>query len=118
MFIMTEAAKSRLRMLRPEGRPGGEALRLDRATAAGNGNEPKLAVYLGEPEAGGRQPRRARRRAVALRLAHCEPRLQRVRGRPRGNVGGRRFRHRAARGRTRRTLARPLRCVGRGGAWA
>lgn len=54
MIILTEAAKRRFRKLRPETRLGREALRLDRAkaSAAGNGDEPKLAVYLAEPEEG------------------------------------------------------------------
>ena len=53
MIIMTEAAKRRFRTLRPEERSPGEALRLDRARAtAYNGDEPKLAVYLGVPEEG------------------------------------------------------------------
>ena len=55
MIIMTEAAKRRrFHKLRPEERTEGEALRLDRdrATAISNGNEPKLAVYLDEPEEG------------------------------------------------------------------
>lgn len=50
MIILTEAAKSRFRTLRPDVLLDGEVLRLDRATA--NGDEPKLAVYLGEPEEG------------------------------------------------------------------
>lgn len=54
MIIMTEAAKRCFHKLRPEERTEGEALRLDRdrATAISNGNEPKLAVYLDEPEEG------------------------------------------------------------------
>ena len=53
MIILTEAAKRRFRALRPEVRTGGEALRLDRATASSNGDEePKLAVYLAEPKEG------------------------------------------------------------------
>lgn len=55
MIIMTEAAKGRFRALRPKGRREGEALRLERAraTAEGNGDEePKLALYLAEPEEG------------------------------------------------------------------
>ena len=52
MIILTEAAKRRFRTLRPEGRTGGEALRLDRATTGNNGAEPKLAIYLAQPEAG------------------------------------------------------------------
>lgn len=52
MIILTEAAKERFRALWPEVRPGGKALRLDKArsTAHTNGGEPKLAVYLAEPE--------------------------------------------------------------------
>ena len=54
MIIVTEAAKRHFHKLRPEERTEGEALRLDRdrATAITNGNEPKLAVYLDEPEEG------------------------------------------------------------------
>ena len=53
VIILTEAAKSRFRTLRPEVLSGGEALRLDKTRAtANNGYEPKLAVYLGEPEKG------------------------------------------------------------------
>ena len=54
MITMTEAAKSRFRTLSAEGRPEGVALRLDRAKscAPANGDEPKLAVYLTEPEEG------------------------------------------------------------------
>jgi Fe-S cluster assembly iron-binding protein IscA len=54
VIIMTEAAKRRFRTLRPEERAEGVALRLDRAksTAESNGDEPKLAVYLAEPEEG------------------------------------------------------------------
>ena len=54
MIIVTEAAKRHFRTLRPEGRAEGEALRLDRAraTAASNGEEPKLSIYLAEPEEG------------------------------------------------------------------
>lgn len=54
VIIMTEAAKRRFCTLRPEDRVDGEALRLDRAraTAHSGGDEPKLAVYLAEPEEG------------------------------------------------------------------
>jgi len=54
VIIMTEAAKSRFRTLSTEGQPEGAALRLDRARACApaNGDEPKLAVYLAEPEEG------------------------------------------------------------------
>jgi Fe-S cluster assembly iron-binding protein IscA len=53
VIIMTEAAKSRFRTLTPEKRAEGDALRLDRAGATTeNGDEHKLAVYLGEPEEG------------------------------------------------------------------
>jgi Fe-S cluster assembly iron-binding protein IscA len=54
VIIMTEAAKSRFRTLSAEGRPEGAALRLDRAKACApaNGDDPKLAVYLAEPEEG------------------------------------------------------------------
>jgi Fe-S cluster assembly iron-binding protein IscA len=53
VIIVTEAAKRRFHKLRPEERAEGEALRLDRERATmDNGGEPKLAVYLGEPEEG------------------------------------------------------------------
>jgi Fe-S cluster assembly iron-binding protein IscA len=52
VIIWTEAAKSRFHEIRPDGRPDGGALRLDKAGTVANGDEPKLAVYLGEPEEG------------------------------------------------------------------
>jgi Fe-S cluster assembly iron-binding protein IscA len=54
VIILTEAAKSRFRTLSAEGRPEGAALRLDRAKACApaNGDDPRLAVYLAEPEEG------------------------------------------------------------------
>lgn len=54
MIILTEAAKRRFHTLRPEEQAEGQALRLDRAraTAHSSGDEPTLAVYLGEPEDG------------------------------------------------------------------
>jgi Fe-S cluster assembly iron-binding protein IscA len=53
VITMTEAAKRRFHMLLPEEPAEGKALRLDNAKATINhGAEPKLAVYLGEPEEG------------------------------------------------------------------
>lgn len=54
MIIMTEAAKRRFRTLLPGERAEVEVLRLDkaRATAASNGEEPKLSIYLSESEEG------------------------------------------------------------------
>jgi Fe-S cluster assembly iron-binding protein IscA len=53
VIIMTTAAKRCFHTLTPEERAEGEALRLDKARATiNNGDEPKLAVYLGEPEEG------------------------------------------------------------------
>jgi hypothetical protein len=50
VITVTEAAKERLLEIKPDRRSNGEALRLDRAKITTNGDEPKLAVYLGEPE--------------------------------------------------------------------
>jgi Fe-S cluster assembly iron-binding protein IscA len=53
VIIMTEAAKRCFHTLMPEERAEGEALRLDNAEATiNNGDEPRLAVYLGDPEEG------------------------------------------------------------------
>jgi Fe-S cluster assembly iron-binding protein IscA len=53
VITMTEAAKRRFHMILPEERAGGETLRLDYAgSTTKNGDEPELAVYLGESEEG------------------------------------------------------------------
>jgi Fe-S cluster assembly iron-binding protein IscA len=52
MIILTEAAKRRFLEIKPSGHSNGEVLRLDRVEATTNGDEPKLAVYVGEPEEG------------------------------------------------------------------
>jgi iron-sulfur cluster assembly protein len=50
VITVTEAARERFLKIKPDRRSNGEVLRLDRAKTTANGNEPKLAVYLGEPE--------------------------------------------------------------------
>jgi Fe-S cluster assembly iron-binding protein IscA len=50
VITVTEAAKERFLEIKPDRSPNGEVLRLDRARVTANGDEPKLAVYLGEPE--------------------------------------------------------------------
>jgi iron-sulfur cluster assembly protein len=50
VITVTEAARQRFLEIKPDRRPNGEELRLDRAKITTNGDEPKLAVYLGEPE--------------------------------------------------------------------
>jgi Fe-S cluster assembly iron-binding protein IscA len=52
VIILTEAAKRRFLEIKPSSDPNGEVLRLDRVEATTNGDEPKLAVYVGEPEEG------------------------------------------------------------------
>jgi Fe-S cluster assembly iron-binding protein IscA len=52
MIIVTERAKRHFSKMKPVRLPVGEVMRLDRARAISNGNEPRLAVYVGEPEEG------------------------------------------------------------------
>ena len=52
MIILTEAAKMRFREIKPARGSNGEVLRLDRVKATTNGDDSKLAVYIGEPEEG------------------------------------------------------------------
>lgn len=52
MIILTEAAKRRFLEIKPPSHSDGEILRLDRVEATTNGDEPRLAVYIGEPEEG------------------------------------------------------------------
>lgn len=51
MIILTEAAKRRFLEIKPAEGSNGEVMRLDK-TRATNGDEPKLAVSIGEPEEG------------------------------------------------------------------
>jgi Fe-S cluster assembly iron-binding protein IscA len=52
VIILTEAAKMRFREIKPARGSNGEVLRLDRVKATTNGDDSKLAVYIGEPEEG------------------------------------------------------------------
>jgi hypothetical protein len=52
VITFTERAKDRFRSVSPIGARGGEVMRLDAVKQAPNGDAPKLAVYLGEPEEG------------------------------------------------------------------
>ena len=52
VITFTERAKDRFRSVSPIGARGGEVMRLDAVKHAPNGDGPKLAVYLGEPEEG------------------------------------------------------------------
>ena len=53
MIVLTGAAKRGLHTLKPDGLRDREQLRLDRAgTIPNSEREPKLALYLGEPEVG------------------------------------------------------------------
>ena len=52
MIIITEAAKKRFLKIKDAGHTNGEVMRLDRVRTSANGAEPKVAVYVGEPEEG------------------------------------------------------------------
>jgi hypothetical protein len=53
VITFTERAKDRFRSVSSIGARGGEVMRLDAVKHTPNGDGPKLAVYLGEPEEGG-----------------------------------------------------------------
>jgi len=52
LIIVTEAAKKGFIKIKPAGHANGEVMRLDRVRASAKGAEPKVAVYLEEPEVG------------------------------------------------------------------
>jgi Fe-S cluster assembly iron-binding protein IscA len=52
LIIITEAAKRCFLEIKPAEHANGEVMRLDRMRSSANGEETRVAVYLGEPEEG------------------------------------------------------------------